>query len=92
MFFDNLTRAQHWAMPTAQSDQHGRRRKLRPALAVVPKRASEHDNPNVWNILPVTTLRTIDLEGRKNSDPLFFRFWAERRDFVEGKSAPEYVQ
>src|SRR5580704_17308440 len=41
------------------------------------------DNPNVLNILPLTTLRTIDLEGTKNSDPLFSIFWVETRDFFE---------
>jgi len=44
------------------------------------------------NILPVTTLRTIDLEGKKKSDPLFSRFWAQERVFFEGNVAPKYVQ
>jgi hypothetical protein len=35
---------------------------------------SERGNPNVWNILPVTTFRTIDLEGKKNPGPLFSGF------------------
>ena len=33
-----------------------------------------NDNSNVSNILPLTTFRTIDLEGNKNSSPLFSRF------------------
>jgi hypothetical protein len=38
-------------------------------------------NLNVLRILPVTTFRTIDLEGKKNSDPLFSRFCAEESVF-----------
>jgi len=34
-------------------------------------------NPNVSNILPVTTLRTIDLAGSEISDRLFSRFCAD---------------
>ena len=34
-------------------------------------------NSNVSKILPVTTFRTIDLEGKKNSDSLFSRFCEE---------------
>ena len=37
-------------------------------------RQGHDDNSHVSNILPVTTLRTIDLEGQKNSDPLFSIF------------------
>jgi hypothetical protein len=33
-----------------------------------------NDNSNVSNILPLTTFRTIDLEGNKNSSPLFSIF------------------
>ncbi len=51
-----------------------------------------HRNPNVSNILPLTTFRTIDLAGRKNPDRLFSRFWAELRVFFEVNAAPEYVQ
>ena len=50
------------------------------------------DNSHVVNILPLTTLRTIDLGGKKNSDPLFSRFCAEQSVFFEGNSAPEFVQ
>jgi len=50
-----------------------------------------HHNPNVLNILLLTTLRTIDLEGKKNSDPLFSGFCAEERDFFEGNAAPKCV-
>jgi hypothetical protein len=40
------------------------------------KRLGNQANPNVSNILPVTTLRTIDLAGREISDRLFSRFCA----------------
>jgi hypothetical protein len=49
-------------------------------------------NSNVSKILPVTTLRTIDLAGRKISDRLFSIFCAELRVFFEVFYAPEYVQ
>jgi hypothetical protein len=49
-----------------------------------PQAASNRYNSNVWNILPVTTFRTIDLAGKKNSDRLFSRFCAERAIFSEG--------
>jgi len=32
----------------------------------------EHVNSNVLNILPLTTLRTIDLEGKKIPRPFVF--------------------
>jgi hypothetical protein len=54
--------------------------------------ASEHDNSNVWNILPLTTFRTIDLAGKKNSNPLFSRFCAETRVFFEVNYALKFVQ
>ncbi len=44
------TRAQVLGMPTAGFDH-------------VAKAVGEHDSPNVLNIVPVTTLRTIDLAG-----------------------------
>jgi hypothetical protein len=57
-----------------------------PALPVVPKTelqaVGEHRNSNVFNILPVTTLRTIDLEGKKNSDSLFSRFCGKSSVFL----------
>jgi hypothetical protein len=40
------------------------------------------DNSHVVNILPLTTLRTIDLGGKKNSDPLFSIFCAEQSVFL----------
>jgi hypothetical protein len=40
-------------------------------------------NSNVSKILPVTTLRTIDLAGRKIPDCLFSRFCAVSRVFFE---------
>jgi hypothetical protein len=42
--------------------------------------------------LPVTTLRTIDLEGKKNSDLLFSRFCGEREIFSNENTAPQLVQ
>ena len=53
--------------------------------------AAEHRNSNDSNILPVTTLRTIDLEGKKNFDPLFSKFCGEMSFFFEGIFAPECV-
>ena len=41
-----------------------------------------HANSHVSKILPVTTLRTIDLAGKKNSSLLFSRFCAEMRVFL----------
>jgi hypothetical protein len=49
-------------------------------------------NSNVSKILPVTTLRTIDLGGKKNSGPLFSGFCAKTRVFFEVNYAPKYVQ
>jgi hypothetical protein len=49
-------------------------------------------NSNVSKILPLTTLRTIDLRGKKISGPLFSIFCAKMRVFFEVFSAPEYVQ
>ena len=48
--------------------------------------AGEHYNCNVLNILPVTTFRTIDLEGQKNSGSLFSRFCVEVSVFFSGIS------
>jgi hypothetical protein len=44
------------------------------------------------NILPLTTLRTIDLGGKKNSGPLFSIFCEKLRVFFEGIVAPKLVQ
>jgi len=52
----------------------------------------EHNNSNVLNILPVTTLRTIDLGGKKKTGPLFSRFCGELSVFFEGNLAPKLVQ
>src|SRR6202167_4250284 len=52
----------------------------------------DRDNSHVSKILPLTTLRTIDLGGKKISGCLFSRFCAEMSDFFQGNSAPEYVQ
>jgi hypothetical protein len=40
-------------------------------------------NSNVSKILPLTTLRTIDLEGKKISGRLFSRFCAKTNDFFK---------
>jgi hypothetical protein len=53
--------------------------------------AGEHRNSNVSKILPLTTFRTIDLAGRKNSGPLFSRFCVKMRVFFELFPAPESV-
>jgi hypothetical protein len=67
-----------------------------PVSHAVPKTkrqaAGEHHNSNVFKILPVTTLRTIDLGGKKNSDPLFSRFCGKLSVFFEGILAPQKVQ
>jgi len=57
-----------------------------------PQAVSNRDNSNVLNILPATIFRTIDLEGKENSDPLFSRFCAKQSVFFEGYSAPKCVQ
>ena len=54
-------------------------------------RAAKTHNSNVSKILPVTTLRTIDLGGKKNSDPLFSRFCAKTESFFGLFSAPKSV-
>ena len=66
---------------------------------LVPTRGSEaephavghHHNSNVMNILPVTTLRTIDLGGIKNSGSLFSIFCVKIERFFQRNYAPEYV-
>jgi hypothetical protein len=42
--------------------------------------------------LPVTTLRTIDLQGKKNFGLLFSIFWVESSNFFERNPAPKWVQ
>src|SRR5579863_5314453 len=56
------------------------------------KASHGHDNSNVSKILPLTTLRTIDLAGKKISGPLFSGFCTETRVFFDVFLAPEYVQ
>jgi len=51
-----------------------------------------HRNSNVWNILPVSTLRTIDLGSKKNSNRLFSRFCGKLSVFFEVFLAPKLVQ
>ena len=46
-----------------------------------PRAVRHHCNFHVLNILPVTTFRTIDLEGKKSSGPLFSRFCAKESSF-----------
>ena len=53
--------------------------------------AERGHNLHVVYILPVTTFRTIDLGGKKNSNPLFSRFCAELSVFFEGNLAPKMV-
>ena len=69
---------------------------LRPAyrggLGPKAQAVGRHGNFNVSKILPLTPLRTIDLGGKKSSDPLFSRFCAETRVFFEVNSAPKNVQ
>src|SRR5579863_10518840 len=48
-----------------------------------PRAAWNDHNFHVLNILPVTTFRTIDLGGKKNSSPLFSRFCEEQRVFLK---------
>ena len=55
------------------------------------RRVPAHHNFNVSKILPVTTLRTIDLGGKKNPGPLFSIFCAKESVFFELNSAPECV-
>ena len=66
------------ATPTAESDQILREAKSAAVSAccskMEPQAIGEPYNSNVCNILPLTTLRTIDLEGRKNPALLFSRF------------------
>ena len=96
MFFDNLTVTQLQAIPTPGLDQFMAKTKTCSALHLQskdePHAAACHRNSHVFYILPVTTLRTIDLGGRKISNSLFSRFCAETDVFFEGFSAPECVQ
>src|SRR5271156_5638707 len=46
------------------------------------RRPSDSSNSNVSNILTLTTLRTIDLGGQKNADPLFSGFCGEMGVFL----------
>src|SRR5271156_5406352 len=55
------------------------------------RRPSDSSNSNVSNILTLTTLRTIDLGGQKNADPLFSGFCGEMGVFFEVDSAPQSV-
>jgi hypothetical protein len=79
----------------AESDHQGEGENAFLAFPAVPKpnRAAEAKdrNSNLSNILPVTTFKTIDLEGKKISGPLFSRFCAESSVFFEVFSAPKCV-
>ena len=46
------------------------------------RRQRRRGNSNVSKILPLTTLRTIDLGGKKNSGPLFSRSCRKMRVFL----------
>jgi hypothetical protein len=94
--FDNLTRTQFLGgalSPTRHRE--GQSFCYQAIQFAVPLRNYRHsecrDNFHVLNIVPLTTLRTIDLGGKKNSGPLFSRFCPEQRVFFEGDSAPECV-
>src|ERR1700685_187857 len=60
-------------------------------LRCVIKTADKPRNSNVSKILPLTTFRTIDLGGRKNSGHLFSIFCGKTRVFLEVNPAPECV-
>jgi hypothetical protein len=86
-FFDNLTRVQPLAnLPTAESDQQDEAENPPSGALLLSKRKRNrphrHVNPNVYNTLPATTLRTIDLQGKIFSGPLFSILWAESRVFL----------
>jgi hypothetical protein len=55
----------------------------RETLGTRRSRGRKPRNSNVLKILPVTTIRTIDLGGKKISDRLFSRFCAEQSVFFE---------
>jgi hypothetical protein len=80
--------------PVAESDNHeGKTSSPHTCCSKAePQAANARYNSNVSNVLPVTTLRTIDLEGKKNSSLLFSRFCEEVRVFFEGKGAPQLGQ
>jgi hypothetical protein len=91
--FDNPTVGAALDRPNCESGQLRRRREPLPSsIPVVPEtepQAARHrDNSHVFWILSVTTLRTIDLGGKKIFDPLFSRFCAEMRVFFERNLAP----
>jgi hypothetical protein len=58
----------------------------------IEQQAGPEANSNVINILPLTTIRTIDLGGKKISGRVFSIFCREMRVFFEVFSAPEFVQ
>jgi hypothetical protein len=90
--FDNPTVGAALNRPTANPTNHGEGKALpNCGSKTEPQPLRHRRNFHVLNILPVTTLRTIDLGGKKISGPLFSRFWAEMSVFFEGKYAPEYV-
>jgi hypothetical protein len=81
-----LTWAQRPANTLSSPTNHGEGESLFASFTCCPKTelqaAGEHRNSNVMNIMPVTTLRTIDLEGKKNSDPLFSIFCGKLSVFL----------
>jgi hypothetical protein len=57
-----------------------------PAMAKAKLRCQEGPyNSNVLNILPLTTFRTKDLQGKGNSDSLFSTFCGKSSVFFEAK-------
>jgi hypothetical protein len=91
--FDNLTMSQ--LLPPNPTDRRQAKNAF-PAFPAVPGAESQAPvaapNSNVSKILPLTTLRTIDLRGKKNSGPLFSRFCAKTRVFFRGNIAPKMVR
>ncbi len=86
--FDNPTVGAALDRPTANPTNYRERRspsRLLHFLASEMERqaARQGDNSHVFYILPVTTLRTIDLGGKKNPNPLFSGLWADLRAFFE---------
>jgi hypothetical protein len=73
-----------------EGDAFGARQFMRSSITEL-RALRFRDNFPVLKNLPVTTLRTIDLAGKKNSDGLFSRFCEEMRVFFEGNLAPECV-
>src|SRR5208282_1220632 len=96
MFFDNLTWTQPLDHQRLSPTNPGEGGSLFASFTCCSKTelqaVGEHRNSNVLNILPVTTLRTIDLAGKKKSVPLFSIFCVKLSVFPRGNLAPKMVQ